>query len=103
MSDFSRASGTRVVLDVVNRRVSRGAAPPNLQLQQAPAAAVLYRMPRERKITIGEMWETGPPSAIQTFSLRLSDPEERFVCAICGHRRADVRPLFEPARMGTDA
>jgi hypothetical protein len=29
--------------------------------------------------------------------------EERFVCTVCGHRGADVRPLFEPARMGTEA
>jgi hypothetical protein len=24
-----------------------------------------------------------------------------FVCKVCGHRGADIRPLFEPARMGT--
>jgi hypothetical protein len=36
-------------------------------------------------------------------NLRLSDLKERFVCTICGHRGADVRPLFEPARMSTDA
>jgi hypothetical protein len=36
-------------------------------------------------------------------TVRLSDLEERFVCAVCGHRGADVRPLFEPAPMGTDA
>ncbi len=34
-------------------------------------------------------------------NVRLSDLEERFVCTICGHRGADVRPLFEPAGMGT--
>jgi hypothetical protein len=28
--------------------------------------------------------------------------EERFVCTVCGHRGADVRPLFEPGRMGID-
>jgi hypothetical protein len=33
-------------------------------------------------------------------NVRLSDLEERFVCTVCGHRGADVRPLFEPARMG---
>ena len=26
----------------------------------------------------------------------------RFVCTVCGHRGADVRPLYEPARMGAD-
>jgi hypothetical protein len=36
-------------------------------------------------------------------NVRLSDLEARFVCTICGHRGADVRPLFEPAGMGTDA
>jgi hypothetical protein len=35
--------------------------------------------------------------------VRLSDLEPLFVCQVCGHRGADVRPLFEPARMGTDA
>jgi hypothetical protein len=35
--------------------------------------------------------------------LRLSDLDERFVCTVCGHRDANIRPLFEPARMGTDA
>ncbi len=65
-----------------------------------------FGMPRDRKITIGEMRESGPPPAIQTVrpnSLRLSDLEERFACTVCGHRGADVRPLFEPAGMGADA
>jgi hypothetical protein len=35
--------------------------------------------------------------------VRLSDLEPRFTCRACGRRGADVRPLFEPARMGTDA
>jgi hypothetical protein len=30
----------------------------------------------------------------------LSDLEERFVCTVCGHRGADVRPLFEPGAHG---
>jgi hypothetical protein len=30
----------------------------------------------------------------------LSDIEPRFVCKTCGKRGADVRPHFEPARMG---
>jgi hypothetical protein len=32
--------------------------------------------------------------------VRLSDIEPRFVCKACGKRDADVRPHFEPARMG---
>jgi hypothetical protein len=35
--------------------------------------------------------------------VRLSDIEPRFICKACGKRGADVRPHFEPARMGTDA
>jgi hypothetical protein len=35
--------------------------------------------------------------------VRLSDLEPKFTCQVCGHRGADVRPLFEPARMGADA
>jgi hypothetical protein len=35
--------------------------------------------------------------------VRPSDLEPRFVCKACGKRGADVRPLFEQARMGTDA
>jgi len=33
--------------------------------------------------------------------VRLSDIEPLFTCKVCGHRGAHVRPLFEPARMGT--
>jgi hypothetical protein len=33
--------------------------------------------------------------------VRLSDLEPLFVCQACGRRGADVRPMFEPARMGT--
>jgi hypothetical protein len=32
--------------------------------------------------------------------VRLSDIEPKFVCKACGKRGADVRPHFEPARMG---
>ena len=31
----------------------------------------------------------------------LSDLEPRFACQVCGHRGADIRLLFEHARMGT--
>lgn len=33
--------------------------------------------------------------------VRLSDVEPRLVCNACGKRGGDVRPNFEPARMGT--
>jgi hypothetical protein len=33
--------------------------------------------------------------------VRLSDIEPRFVCKACGKRGADVRPHFEPAKIGT--
>ena len=33
--------------------------------------------------------------------VRLSDIEPQFVCQVCGKRGADVRPHFQPARMGT--
>jgi hypothetical protein len=78
-------------------------------------------VPRQQKITIGEMREWGPTrlivycgdyhcahSAVIEASrwnddVRLSDLEPKFTCRACGHRGADVRPLFEPARIGTDA
>ena len=67
-------------------------------------------MPRERKITIGEMRDSGPTrlnvycgdyccahSITMDFdlwpgNLRPSDLEDLFVCTVCGHRGADVRP-----------
>ena len=33
--------------------------------------------------------------------VRLSDIEPQFVCQVCCKRGADVRPHFQPARMGT--
>lgn len=33
--------------------------------------------------------------------VRLSDLEPKFTCRACGHRGADVRPVFEQAPMGT--
>ena len=35
--------------------------------------------------------------------VRLSDLEPKFTRKVCGHRGADVRPLFERAMMGTGA
>jgi hypothetical protein len=76
------------------------------------------RMPSAEKITLGQMRQSGP-SRLQIFcgehkcehsvvidtdcwpeSLRLSDLQALFVCTVCGHRGADVRPLFEHAQMG---
>jgi hypothetical protein len=33
--------------------------------------------------------------------VRPSVLEPKFISKACGHRGADVRPLFEPTRMGT--
>ena len=78
-------------------------------------------MPREQKITLGEMRRSGPRRLLVYCAdyrcahhveidaerwpdqVRLSDLESKFTCQACGHRGADVRPAFEPARMGTGA
>jgi hypothetical protein len=70
-------------------------------------------MPRQQKITIGEMREFGPTRLIVYCGdykcahsvvidasrwgdhVQLSDLEPQFVCKSCGHRGADVRPLFK--------
>ena len=76
-------------------------------------------MPREQKITFGEMRESGV-SCVTVFCsdyrcahsvalsadrwpdhVRLSDIEPQFVCKACGRRGADVRPDFQHAKMGT--
>jgi hypothetical protein len=72
-------------------------------------------MPREQKITFGEMRESGVRSVVIYCAdyrcshsttaladgwpddLRLSDIEERFVCKACGRRGADVRSNFGQA------
>ena len=77
-------------------------------------------MTLQKKMTFGEMRASGAREiivhcgdykcghsvtiypAFWSDNLRLSDLEQRFVCTICGHRGADVSPLFEPAGMGTD-
>lgn len=74
---------------------------------------------RPQKITFGEMRAGGVTGIIvycQDFrcshsmampadqwpdDVRLSDIEPRFICRPCGKRGADVRPHFNPARMGT--
>jgi hypothetical protein len=76
--------------------------------------------PRPQKITFGEMRSGGEPTGILVYcadyrrshsiemsadrwpdDVRPSDIEPRVVCKACGERGADVRPHFEPARMGT--
>jgi hypothetical protein len=70
-------------------------------------------VPRAQKITIAEMRESGPTRLIVycgdykcahsvvieanrwADDVRLSDLEPKFTCRACGHRGADVRPLFE--------
>jgi hypothetical protein len=75
---------------------------------------------RPQKITFGDLRSGGGPIGILVYyanyrcshsiemsaeqwpdDVRLSDIEPRFVCKACGKRGADVRPHFEPARMGT--
>jgi hypothetical protein len=72
---------------------------------------------RPQKITFGEMRDTGVRGILIYCSdyrcshsiaisadlwpddVRLSDLEPRFVCEACGHKGADVRPLFDRERM----
>jgi hypothetical protein len=72
-----------------------------------------------QKITFGEMRESGVREVLiycrdhhcshhveisadrWPDDVRLSDIEPGSVCSACGKRGTDVRPLFEPARMGT--
>ncbi len=76
-------------------------------------------MTHPQKITFGEMREMGVSGLLaycrdfrcshfiaisaerRPDHLRLSDIEPQFVRKVCGKRGADVRPDFQPARMGT--
>jgi hypothetical protein len=78
-------------------------------------------MKREQEITLGEMRAMGATHLLVYCGdykcahshvvdagrwpdhVRLSDLEPLFICRVCGLRGADVRPLFEPPRMGTNA
>src|SRR5712672_1353510 len=78
-------------------------------------------MKREQEITLGEMRATGATHLLVRCGdykcahslvvdagrwpdhVRLSDLEPLFICRDCGLRGADVRPLFEPPRMVTNA
>jgi hypothetical protein len=75
-------------------------------------------MPREQKITFGEMRASGVfridvfcsdyrsshsttlPADRWPDHVRLSDIEQQFVCQACGKRGADVRPGFQHTKMG---
>jgi hypothetical protein len=68
---------------------------------------------REQKITLGEMRSSGVRGLVVFCGdykcahsveisgdhwpdiIRLSDIEPQFVCKVCGHRGADVRPDFD--------
>jgi hypothetical protein len=74
---------------------------------------------RPQKITFGEMREMGVRGILVYCAdyqcshsvamnadcwaddVRLSDIEDRFVCAACGKRGAEVRPDFPAAKMGS--
>jgi hypothetical protein len=74
---------------------------------------------RQKKITFGEMREAGADYVViycadymcshsiemhagqWTDDVRVSEIEDRFVCTACGKRSADIRPHFQPAKMGT--
>ena len=75
---------------------------------------------REQKIALGEMRLSGVRGLLIYCAdyrcshsiaisadrwpddVRLSDLEARFACRACGKRGADVRPNFQPAKMGTN-
>jgi len=77
-------------------------------------------MPREMKIMLRGIRDSGPRRLLvccgdykRTHSvvvnadrwgdeIRLSDLEPKFACKGCSHLGADVRPLFEHERIGTD-
>jgi hypothetical protein len=74
---------------------------------------------RPQKITLGDMRSGSGPRRLLVYcgdyrcahsvvidagswsdGVRLSDLEPRFTCQACGHRGADIRPLFEHALTG---
>ena len=89
-------------------------------LRQSDKGRKSRLMQRQQKITLGEMRSTNGPTRLIVYcsdfqcshsvvidaapwgdEVRLSDLEPKFTCRACGRRGADVRPLFEKARMGT--
>jgi hypothetical protein len=69
-------------------------------------------MPREQKITFGEMRESGVfridvfrsdyrcshSTRLSADPVRLSDVEPHFICKTCGKRGADVRPDYQGSK-----
>jgi hypothetical protein len=71
-------------------------------------------MQRAQKITVGEMRSSGVTGVVVFCSnhkcghnvtmsaeqwpdeIRLSDIEQQFICKVCGHRGAEIRPNFPP-------
>jgi hypothetical protein len=117
--DNKAARRTRIPDDI--RRVTPPQALPlNGLFRLIAILGKIAPMPRQQKITLREMRESGPTRLIVycgdykcahsvvidagrwAGDARLSDLEPRFTCQVCGHRGADTMPLFEPARMGTD-
>jgi len=74
------------------------------------------RHPRDLKITLGEMRSLNGPRWLIVYcsDFKCSHSvvidaaqwavhlEPKFTCKACGRHGADVRPLFEKARMGTE-
>jgi hypothetical protein len=79
-------------------------------------------MQRQQKITVGEMRADDGHRRLLVYCgdykcahsviisaerwpdhVRLFELEPKFSCKACGHRGADIRPLFERAKMGTEA
>jgi hypothetical protein len=79
-------------------------------------------MQRPQKITLREMRADNGPRRLLVYCgdykcahsviisterwpdhVRLSDLEPKFTCKGCGHRGADIRPLFVRAKMGTES
>jgi hypothetical protein len=93
--------------------------PPNGLFKLGVILGRIGRMHRAQKITLEEMRQSGPTRLIVYCAdykcvhsimvdasrwgdgVRLSDLEPRFTCQVCGHRDANIRPLFERARTGT--
>ena len=92
--------------------------PSRASIRHAPTARADVR---EQKITLGEMRASGPirilvycqdyccahsvtvDASQRPDDVRLSDLEPKFTCRACGHRGADVRPMFDGYGPGRDS
>ena len=109
------ADGLQSPTDLGRHRVSRR----NYSRAISDLGSLLSAAQRLQKITLGEMRDSGPRrllvycgdyKCVHSVTIdasgwgdgvRLSDLEPRFTCKVCGHRGADIRPLFERPRFGT--